>query len=137
GQQGIPSDYELFLVERGGEVRRRAIEGILSKHEDQHAGVLRDLPATIPLLKQGAEYVLDTRVEDQSVSIGFDALKKVSGASMLGDFHYVPVLFQEGAKIRRDQRLLLAILGTVLGGLQGRQPEIGVVFLGDRCRGTK
>jgi predicted RecB family nuclease len=33
--------------------------------------------------------------------------------------------------------LLLAILGTVLGDLQGRQPEIGIVFLGDRCRGAK
>ena len=60
-----------------------------------------------------------------------------AGASILGDFHYVPVLFQEGMKIRRDQRLLLAILGTVLGDLQGAQPEIGIVFLGDRCRGAK
>ena len=137
GEHGVLSDYESFLLEKRGEARRRAIEWILSKHEDQDAGVLRDILATIPLLRHGAEYVLDMRIEDHSAFISFDALKKVSGASMLGDFHYVPVLFEEGTKIRRDQRLLLAILGTALGDLQGRQPEIGIVLLGDRLRGAK
>ena len=98
GEHGVPSDYELFLLEKRCEARRRAIEGILAKLGDQHAAVLRILPATIPLLRQGAEYVLDTSFEGQSISISFDALKKVSGASSLGDFHYVPVLFQEGTR---------------------------------------
>src|SRR5262249_47399423 len=74
GEQGVPSDYEMFLREKRDDVRRRAIEGILSKHEDQQALIVRDLPATIPLLKQGADYVFDSRVEDQTVSISFDAL---------------------------------------------------------------
>ena len=122
GDHGVPSDYEAFLLERRGEVRRRAIEGILAKHGDQQSAMIRDLPATIPLLRQGAEYVLDTRVEDQSISIGFDALKRVSGASILGDFHYAPVLFQEGMKIRRDQRLLSGDPGHRAGRSPGRPP---------------
>src|SRR5207249_798391 len=79
----------------------------------------------------------DTRVDGQTISIDFDALKKVPGASWLGDFHYVPVLFQEGAKVGQHQRLLFAILGVVLGDLQGRPPEYGLLLSGDRCRGTK
>jgi hypothetical protein len=35
------------------------------------------------------------KLEDDCYSIDFDGLEKVDGASDLGNFHYVPVLFTE------------------------------------------
>src|SRR5258705_13011545 len=47
-------------------------------------------------------------------SIHFDALKKEAGRSRLGDFHYIPVVFHEAERPRRQQKELLAPYGVIL-----------------------
>jgi predicted RecB family nuclease len=137
GEHGSVTDYELLLLDKRREVRQKAIDEIFARHEAQEKGVLRDIPITRSVLERGATLVLATRIEAEFLSLDFDALKKVPGVSSLGEFHYVPVLYHEGEKLRQEQRLILAILASVLGDVQGRQPDLGVVYLGDRCRGTK
>ena len=135
GQQGIRSDYEGLLISTRQEVRQQAIGKILAKHPE--AEVARDIPLTTAALRAGPLFVLDATLEDDVMSLSFDGLKRVDGPSKLGDFHYVPILFHEGDKLRQHHRLLLAVLGSVLGDLQGRQPEIGIIYHGQQCQVAK
>ena len=75
--------------------------------------------------------MLDATLEDDQLSLGFDGLKRVDGPSKLGDFHYIPMLFVEGRKIRKEQRLLLDLYGMLLSHLQGIcLPKVGSFGMG-------
>src|SRR5262249_48477694 len=132
GQQADKSDYEVLLASKRDEVRRQAIDKILAKHPEEQ--VARDISLTAEELRTGPPYVLDAILEDDLVSLRFDGLKKVDGPSKLGDFHYVPMLFHEGRKIGKEQRLLLELYGLLLSQIQGRLPAIGAVWHGPECR---
>lgn len=48
-------------------------------------------------------------LEDESVALACDGLKRVSGPSKLGNFHDVPMLFFEGRHIRKQPRATLDV----------------------------
>src|SRR5262249_18435029 len=108
---------------------------ILACHPDEE--IPRHVHLTHSLLKQGASFLLAVTLENDDASLHFDGLKRVDGESELGAFHYAPILFYEGRKIRNEQRLLLELHGHVLACVQGRQPAYGVVWHGKECKGTK
>ena len=135
GQQGQVSDYESLLVADRHEVRRQAIERLLAKHPEGE--VARDLPLTTATLQTGPLIVLDATLDDEWLSLVFDGLKRVDGSSKLGDFHYIPMLFHEGRKVGKEQRLLLNILGLLLSPIQGRLPADGLVCHGPDGKTTK
>jgi predicted RecB family nuclease len=135
GQQGGQADYEALLTSNRQSVRQTAIGKILARHPNDE--VARNISLTTASLEAGPSFVLDTTLENDLLSLNFDGIMRVDGASKLGSFHYVPVLYDEKEKLHQEQRLLLAVLGSVLGDVQGRQPKLGIVYLGDRCRGTK
>jgi predicted RecB family nuclease len=66
----------------------------------------------------------------------FDGIKKMDGASILGEFHYVPILFSEARRVRQSDRRLLAMLAVLLSNIQGTVPAIGIVYLGHECAAT-
>ena len=74
--------------------------------------------------------LVDAILEDDGMSIRFDALKRADGASKLGEHHYLPVLHNHGDKVGRRQKLLLAVLGLVLARVQGVRPAVGLVARG-------
>jgi predicted RecB family nuclease len=135
GQQGTKCDFDGMLAELRGEVRLKTIEAIIAGYPGDQ--VARNIPLTTSELSRGPQYILDGTLADDSVALHFDALKKVEGASKLGDFHYVPVLFHEGEKVCQEQRLLLAVYGLLLSALQGRAPQNGVVWHGRECKATR
>ena len=132
-QQGTKSDYELLLAELRCEVRIGAIEQIAQHHQ----GMERNLSLNLATLRRGACFLLDATLEDDQVSLVFDGLKRVEGPSRLGDFHYIPVLFSEGRRIRKTQRLLLDLYAFSLARLQGRMPSSGLIWHGKECRSTR
>lgn len=135
GQQGISSDYEVLLAEAREEVRRKAIDKILAEHgQDQ---VIRGVPLTHSVLKQGASFILEANLEDDPLSLSFEGLKKVPGTSKLGDFHYIPMLFHEGRQIHKEQRLVLELYGLFLSRYQGITPSNGIIWHGRECKATK
>jgi len=134
GQHGTPSDYGLLVVAARDEVRRRALDQILTRHPAED--VERDVPLTLATLQRGAPYLLNVTLEDDHLALAFDGLRRVPGRSKLGDFHYVPVLVHETGKIGKEQRLLLEVYGFLLTGVQGRAPGSGVVWHGKDCRTT-
>jgi hypothetical protein len=46
-------------------------------------------------LKRGAPLLADAHLEDDSMSLDFDGLKRADGASKLGEHHYLPILHQQ------------------------------------------
>src|SRR5215468_737844 len=112
GQQGTKCDYETLLVEWRAEVRLQAIGKILARHPEDE--LICSVPLTVAGLRRGPRYVLDARLESDAFSLIFDGLKRVDGASKLGEFHYLPVLFHEGRQVRTEERLLLEVYGLIL-----------------------
>ena len=105
--------------------------------DTQAEEVPRYIPLTTSALKQGALFLLDATLEDDLVSLEFDGLKKVEGPSKLGGFQYIPILFSEGEKVRKEQRLLLEMYGLLLARLQGQMPVHGIIWHGKECKETK
>ena len=135
GQQGIVSDYEALLIATRQEVRQQAIGKILARNPEGE--VARDIILTAAALREGPSFVLNATLEDDLLSLSFDGLKRVDGPSKLGDFQYVPMLFHEGQKVGKEQRLLLEIYGLLLSRLQGQMPSSGIIWHGKECRTTR
>ena len=135
GQQGTKCDYENLLIGTRAEVRLAAIDKILLGHPGE--AIPRNVRLTTSALKEGAAFLLDATLEDDLFSLSFDGLKKVEGPSKLGDFHYIPMLFSEGEKVRKEQGLLLELYGIFLLNSQGRLPDTGIVWHGKECNTTR
>jgi predicted RecB family nuclease len=131
----MKSDYEGLLAATRQEVGQTAIAKILAQHPDRE--VARDTLLTAAALGPGPSYVLRATLEDDLLSLRFDGLKRVNGPSKLGDFHYVPILFHEGQRVGKKQRLLLELYGLLLSHVQGRLPAYGVVSHGRECKATR
>jgi hypothetical protein len=67
GQVGMSSDYEVLTAEQRAAVRQQAIEQIAARHADGE--VLSTTPLTAATLKQGAAFVLDATLEDDTFSV--------------------------------------------------------------------
>lgn len=135
GQQGTKCDFETMLMELRAEVRLKAIDTIVACYPRDN--VARNIPLTTIGLKRGPQYILDGTLEDDTLTLHFDGLKKVEGKSKLGDFHYLPVLFHEGRQVKKEQRMLLDVYGLILSSVQGRSPAYGVIWHGRECKVTK
>lgn len=135
GLQGARSAFEAMTDDLRQEVRRRAIDRIVTGSTGND--VVRNVKLTTSMMRRGPAFILDAAVEDDVVALRLDGLKKVNGASKLGDYHYVPVLFHNGGSVRREQRLLLELYSLLLSRVQGKTPGNGIVYHGRECRATK
>src|SRR5262249_49615871 len=117
------------------EVKRRATDKILARLQGEE--VERDLVLAPAALKRGPAFFFNSTLEDEPICLVCDGLQRVPGASKLGDFHYVPVLFSEGRKIRKQQRALLGVYGLLITRLQGRAPGSGIIWHGKQCQATR
>ena len=90
GHTGSKSEYEAMSEAAGRASRELSLAGIVARYGEGNAH--RGAAVTAARLKQGAPLLVDAVVEDDGMSIRFDALKRVDGASKLGQHHYLPVL---------------------------------------------
>jgi hypothetical protein len=74
---------------------------------------------TIADLKQGEPFIVNASLEYKSIKCQFHALKRMEVKSRLGSFYYVPVLFNEGQTIGKQQALFLSLGTLVLSEIQG------------------
>jgi predicted RecB family nuclease len=132
GERGDATDHELLMREARERVHRTATDLLLARHKGGE--VPRGLLATPAVLERGVPLLLDATVEDEGLSVRFDALQKRAGPSKLGDFHYLPVLFHEAEKPTQGQYALLELLGLILGAVQGKEPDSGMLIHGRDCR---
>jgi predicted RecB family nuclease len=130
-RQGIKSDYEVMLSESRRELRLKAIEKINSQYPER--AIVKGIVLTRPALSEGAPLILDADLHDKHFSIHFDGLRKVEGHSVLGDFHYLPVLYCETRRIDRVHRILLEVLAIFLSRIQAKTVSRGIIYYGSNC----
>src|SRR5262249_28475202 len=114
GESGSRSDYEAMTTAAALASREVVLAKLVARFGEGEACL--GLPVTAETRKQGLPFLVDAVLEDRTLSIRFDALKKADGASKLGSHHYLPVLHVHGDKVGRRQKLLLAVLGLSLAG---------------------
>lgn len=87
--------------------------------------------ATLKLLKEGAE-LMHQAVLSSEDRLGLpDLLRKLDGASELGDHHYEVLDVKTSGKSRGDQILQVVFYTQLLAEVQGRMPEHGALILKD------
>jgi predicted RecB family nuclease len=132
GESGTKSDYEVMTSAVHQSSRAAALAKLVLRFGEGDA--CQGVPVNVELLKQGKPLLVDATLEDEVLSLGFDALKRTGGASKLGDHHYLPVLHNHSDRIGRQQKLLLAVFGLVLARVQGFKPTIGLLARGPEGR---
>jgi predicted RecB family nuclease len=131
GQAGDRSDYEALMAESRDQVRKAGTDLLLARHRGDEP--LRGATLTLELLRRQVPVLLDALVEGEGFAVRFDALELQASPSRSGERHYVPVLFHECVKPGRQQRAYLEILGLIVGAVQGREPDWGVLIHGPVC----
>jgi predicted RecB family nuclease len=87
-------------------------------------------------LCRGTAFVVDAELCGENLSVRFDGLKRVSGRSQLGDFHYLPLMFCGTSHIHKSQRVLLETMGLLLSRVQGIAPGAGIIYHGPNGAAT-
>ncbi len=132
-EKGSVSPYELLQKETRDHIRKAATDRLVTRYQEIDAAH----SVTLSTLKRGISLLLDVTSDDQKLKVHFDALQKEVGSSLLGDFHYISVLFHEAEKINKKHKTLLAMHSLIVGDIQGRQPQFGILIHGRECSVTK
>ena len=91
-------------------------------------------PAATATLREGHPYLLNAKCETDDSASRLDALMRVAGESLLGDFHYEPILFLPKHRVLKVDKLVLTFDSLLLAVLQGTQPEHGRIVFGTANR---
>jgi predicted RecB family nuclease len=132
GEVGTRTDYEAMTTAARAASREQAIAKLVARSGEEATCVGTTVAVTT--LRSGPPLLADVKLEDESFSLRFEALKRVPGPSRLGEHHFLPVLHHDGEKVGRQQKVLLAVLGLVLARVQGVRPTAGLVARGPDAR---
>src|SRR5262249_19183327 len=132
GEVGTRSDYEAMTTAARAASREQALAKLVARSGEGAA--CRGTAVTVVTLRGGPQLLVDATLEDESLSLRFDALTRVPGPSRPGDHHFLPVLHHDGEKAGRQQKALLAVLGLALARVQGVRPAAGLVARGPDAR---
>src|SRR5215510_4020054 len=91
GEVGIKSELETLLFDARKELRVKAIEKIIQRYPQ--GGVESGVNLSRAVLRKGIPLILQAQLDDDRYAVQFDGLKKVDGASAIGEFHYEPIMF--------------------------------------------
>lgn len=132
GQHGTKCDYERMCHQLEANVKRMASETLLA--QKAMGAVPVNVTLSRSLLAKAKPLILDAHLPTELGLLRFDGLKKVEGASRIGDMHYIPLLFHGNSRARKEQKALLELCGLFLSQLQGRMASKGCVYCGKACR---
>jgi predicted RecB family nuclease len=135
GESGVKSDYEETTQAAGKASREAALAKLIARFGEGDA--CRGVPVTAATLKQESPLLVDATLDDDSISLRLDALKRADGTSNLGDYHYLPVLHIHGDDVGRPRKLMLAVFGLAIARVQGIRPAMGLIALGPEGRLVK
>src|SRR6267142_3035750 len=91
GEHGTPSAYEQLMRETRHRLRLAARDALLSQHGERES--LCNHAVTVTVLEQSAPLLLDALVEDERLSVRFDASKEPPGHRNSGIFTTSPSSF--------------------------------------------
>lgn len=93
--------------------------------------VCTDAPLAVVLAKR-FDLAIDVTATDGDLPVHFDALIASPGETSPNRPRYIPVIFAPGEKVRKDDKLQLALCASVLLRQQGSTPLIGRIVHGSR-----
>ena len=128
GESGVKSDFEKLALETREELESKTIAKIRRAYGEGELETNIDL--SVPVLRRQTPFILNGRIDDDRYAVHIHGLKLADGASLLGGFHYEPVLFAEARRARKEDRHLLAVCAVLLSRLQGVIPTNGTLYLG-------
>ena len=134
GEAGTKSDFERLMCDAPEELRPKAIAKVRRQYGEDE--VATDVNLSVPTLRKGVSFFLNGQIDDDRHAIRIDGLKRVKGASIIGEFHYVPVMFSEARRARKSERQLLATFAVLLSRIQGTYPAGGILYHGCDCTVT-
>jgi predicted RecB family nuclease len=132
GESGTRSDYEAMTAAARQASREQALAELVARFGEGDG--CRGIAASAAMLKRGATLLADACVEDEELSLRFDGLKRADGPSRVGGHHYLPVLYNHGNEVGRQQKVLLAVFGLALARVQGLRPTTGLIIRGSGAR---
>jgi predicted RecB family nuclease len=91
----------------------------------------KSVELTPSFLRKGASRILDAVFETGLISLHIEGLQRVAGSSAIGNFHYLPFVFQTDAKAHESQNVLLEVYAFILSRIQGRVPDTGIIWKSD------
>jgi predicted RecB family nuclease len=133
-EESTKSDFETLLIDARQELRVKAIGKIRRQYAEGELAM--DIALSRAVLRKGIPFILSGHLEDDRYAIRLDGLRKVDGTSIIGDFHYEPVLFSAARCVRKSERCLLAMFAVLLSRIQGTVPVGGILYLGRDCAMT-
>lgn len=125
-----PSPWEQFAIQRGRDFEAQLVAtlGVVAPSYPER-DFAQGAEATLALLRQGAPLV-HQGVLASADRLGLpDLLRKIEGASSLGDHHYEVIDVKSSGRPRSDQILQVVFYSRLLGEVQGRLPEYGGLIL--------
>ncbi len=126
------TEWEEFAAKRGRDfethyVQRLPVVQPQYPERDFAAGAA----ATLTLLQQGAEWIHQGVLMTEDRLGLTDLLRRLPGASQLGDHHYEVLDVKTSGRSRGDQILQVVFYTQLLAAVQGRLPEHGALILKD------
>src|SRR5262249_36458793 len=103
GVVGTRSDYEAMTTATRAASREQAMAKLVARSGEEATCV--GTTVTVATLRSGPPLLADAKLEDESLSLRFDALKRAHGPSRLGEHHFLPVLHHNGEKVGRKQKV--------------------------------
>jgi predicted RecB family nuclease len=131
-QRRAPTEWEEFAAQRGRDfeadyVQRLGVVMPQYPERDFDAGA----QATLALLRAGVPLVHQAVLATED-RLGLpDLLRRVDGASALGDHHYEVLDVKTSGRPRGEQILQVVFYAQLLAAVQGRLPEHGALILKD------
>lgn len=96
-KKGINSDFE--NMQRRSRLRFKQESNQRILYRSTKSEVLRNATVNNKVLKQGAEYIINSVAIYDPFSLLFDGLKRVTSRSKTLNFYYIPILFVQTNKI--------------------------------------
>ncbi|MFN7964086.1 MAG: TM0106 family RecB-like putative nuclease [Acidobacteriota bacterium] len=134
-RRAIVDEGTAALLARGLALEK-SVAGALNYPQPEHEvfDLEAGAAATLAMMRRGLPGIYQAVLKAERYLAIPDLIERVDGASALGDFHYIPGDIKAGLTPRADQVMQVAFGGWLLGQIQGRQPEIGFLILGDGRR---
>jgi predicted RecB family nuclease len=132
GDSGTKVDFETLMSEIQDEVRQAFVAKTILDRPDDF--IPNGVEVSVPTLMRGSSYLFNAMLIDDHAELLVDGLQRKAGASKLGDFHYLPMLFDAHEKTGPTQRVVLEVFGQILEGIQGRTPRWDFIIHGKPCK---
>lgn len=126
------TDWEEFAAKRGRDFEDEYVAELpVVQPEYPERDFVAGAAATLELLRAGTD-LMHQAVLSSDDRLGLpDLLRKIEGASQLGDHHYEVLDVKTSGKSRGDQILQVVFYTQLLAELQGRMPDYGALILKD------